>query len=64
MATLEEWQASQSSGSSSDSGGDFNFGSEDSGWLASMAAGVPSGIFKIFEGVATLGATLMDLRCR
>jgi len=26
MATLEEWQASQSSGSSSDSGGDFNFG--------------------------------------
>ena len=61
MATLEEWQASQSSGSSSDSGGDFNFGSEDSGWLASMAAGVPSGIFKIFEGVATLGATLMDL---
>ena len=34
MATLEEWQASQSSGSSSDSGGDFNFGSEDSGWLA------------------------------
>ena len=61
MATLEEWQASQSSGSSSDSGGDFNFGSEDSGWLASMAAGVPSGIFKIFEGVATLGATLLDL---
>ena len=40
---------------------DFNFGSEDSGWLASMAAGVPSGIFKIFEGVATLGATLLDL---
>jgi len=44
-----------------DSDEDFNFGSEDSGWLASMAAGVPSGIFKIFEGVATLGATLMDL---
>ena len=63
MATLEEWQAQQSgsSNNSSSSGDDFNFGSEDSGWLASMAAGVPSGIFKIFEGVATLGATLMDL---
>ena len=65
MATLAEWQAqnnisSDSSGSKS-SGEDFNFGDEDSGWLASMAAGVPSGIFKIFEGVATLGATLLDL---
>ena len=26
-----------------------------------MLAGIPSGIFKIFEGAATLGATLMDL---
>ena len=44
MATLAEWQAqnnisSGSSGSKS-SGEDFNFGDEDSGWLASMAAGV------------------------
>ena len=66
MATLEEWQAQQVKDnainvSQADSVGDFNFGSEDSGWLASMAAGVPSGIFKIFEGVATLGATLLDL---
>ena len=34
---------------------------EDTSWALSMAAGVPSGIFKIFEGVATLGATLLDL---
>ena len=64
MATLEEIFASSntsSSGSLRDSGEDFNFGDEDSGWLASMAAGVPSGIFKIFQGVATLGATLLDL---
>ena len=34
---------------------------EDTSWALSMAAAVPSGIFKIFEGVATLGATLLDL---
>ena len=34
---------------------------DDIGWAKSMAAGVGSGIFKIFEGAATLGATLMDL---
>jgi len=34
---------------------------QDVNWAVSMAAAVPSGIFKIFEGVATLGATLMDL---
>jgi len=61
MATLQEWEASLDVNSNKSQGEDFNFGSEDSGWLASMAAGVPSGIFKIFEGVATLGATLLDL---
>jgi len=63
MATLSEWEAKNNKGIniSQSEDGDFNFGSEDSGWLASMAAGVPSGIFKIFEGVATLGATLLDL---
>jgi hypothetical protein len=62
MATLAEWQAQQTKTDKAlESNEDFNFGSEDSGWLASMAAGVPSGIFKIFEGVATLGATLLDL---
>ena len=63
MATLAEFRSKNNTGSSvsGSSGEDFNFGDEDSGWLASMAAGVPSGIFKIFEGVATLGATLMDL---
>ncbi len=64
MASLAEWQAQQVKDNAVDvsqASEDFNFGSEDSGWLASMAAGVPSGIFKIFEGVATLGATLLDL---
>jgi len=63
MATLADWQKKQNFNlsNSNESNEDFNFGSEDSGWLASMAAAVPSGIFKIFEGVATLGATLLDL---
>ena len=62
MATLAEYQAKQKALTNVTTEGEgFNFGSEDSNWLASMAAGVPSGIFKIFEGVATLGATLMDL---
>ena len=34
---------------------------KDIGVAQSMLAGLGSGIFKIFEGVATLGATLMDL---
>ena len=59
MATLEEYLAK--TGSSSNQNDSFNFGSEDSAWYTSMAAAVPSGIFKIFEGVATLGATLLDL---
>ena len=33
----------------------------DVGLATSIAAGVGSGIFKIFEGAATLGATLLDL---
>ncbi len=65
MATLAEYLAKQETinnvSKTNNIDEDFNFGSEDSGWLASMAAGVPSGIFKIFEGVATLGATLLDL---
>ena len=36
-------------------------GGEDAGWARSMLAAIPSGIFKIFEGAATLGASLMDL---
>ena len=36
-------------------------GGEDAGWARSMLAAIPSGIFKIFEGAATLGATLLDL---
>ena len=35
--------------------------SNDIGVAQSMLAGLGSGIFKIFEGAATLGATLMDL---
>ena len=65
MATLAEYLAKQETinnvSKTNNIDEDFNFGSEDSGWLASMAAGVPSGIFKIFEGAATLGATLLDL---
>ena len=34
---------------------------KDIGVAQSMLAGLGSGIFKIFEGAATLGATLMDL---
>ena len=33
---------------------------EDTSWALSMAAAVPSGIIKIFEGGATLGAALLD----
>ena len=34
---------------------------EDYGLATSILAGVGSGVFKIFEGAATLGATLLDL---
>ena len=37
------------------------FGGEDAGWARSMAAAIPSGFLKIFEGAATLGAALLDL---
>ena len=59
MATLEEYLSQTDNNSNQDDS--FNFGSEDSAWYTSMAAAIPSGIFKIFEGVATLGATLLDL---
>ena len=60
MATLAEWEAQNNL----TSGGDENIewlGGEDAGWAMSMLAAIPSGIFKIAEGIATLGATLMDL---
>ena len=34
---------------------------KETGLATSIAAGLGSGIFKIFEGAATLGATLLDL---
>ena len=34
---------------------------KDIGVAQSVAAGIGSGIFKIFEGVSSLGATLLDL---
>ena len=51
MATLEEQFGVSTTGANT----------SDVNWAVSMAAAVPSGIFKIFEGAATLGATLMDL---
>ena len=35
--------------------------SKDYGLATSILAGVGSGVFKIFEGAASLGATLLDL---
>jgi hypothetical protein len=60
MATLDEYLASTNN-SSSNRNEDFNFGSEDSAWYTSMLAAIPSGLFKIAEGITTLGATLLDL---
>ena len=34
---------------------------KDPSWALSMLAGIPSGVIKIAEGAATLGATLLDL---
>ena len=34
---------------------------EDTSWALSMAAAIPSGIIKTFEGAATFGAALLDL---
>ena len=64
MASLSEIAAGVSNSESRDSNYRENmewFGGEDAGWAMSMLAGIPSGIFKIAEGIATLGATLMDL---
>ena len=60
MATLAEWQAKNKITSPQTDSMEW-FGGEDAGWARSMAAAIPSGIFKIFEGAATLGAALMDL---
>ena len=62
MATLAEWKAQQNITSDPSNTESMEwFGGEDAGWARSMAAAIPSGIFKIFEGAATLGAALMDL---
>ena len=65
MATLDELLAKSSTSKSTgaiDTTEDIEWlGGEDAGWAASMLAAIPSGIFKIFEGAATLGATLLDL---
>ena len=61
MATLAEWKAKNQI---TDTGGGDSmewFGGEDAGWARSLAAAIPSGILKIFEGAATLGAALLDL---
>ena len=34
---------------------------QETGLTKSILAGIGSGVFKIFEGAATLGATLLDL---
>jgi len=62
MATLAEWQAQNKVGSTSQTNESMEWlGGEDAGWARSMLAAIPSGIFKIFEGAATLGASLLDL---
>ena len=37
---------------------------KDTNWALSMAAAIPSGVIKIFEGVATFGAASIRFRCR
>jgi hypothetical protein len=62
MATLAEWQAKNKITSPQTTTESMEwFGGEEAGWARSMAAAIPSGIFKIFEGAATLGAALLDL---
>jgi len=62
MATLAEWQAQNKITSPQTTTDSMEwFGGEEAGWARSMAAAIPSGIFKIFEGAATLGAALLDL---
>ena len=61
MATLED-QIAQLQKANPQNKNEFEwFGGEDAGWARSMAAAIPSGIFKIAEGAATLGAALLDL---
>ena len=57
MATLEEQIAAYQAKTGSVGTG----GSGDVGLATSILAGLGSGVFKIFEGVASLGATLLDL---
>ena len=60
MATLDEQIAQFQKGTPQNETMEW-LGGEDAGWARSMLAAIPSGIFKIFEGAATLGATLLDL---
>ena len=57
MATLEEQIAAYQA----KTGSVGTSGSGDVGLATSILAGLGSGVFKIFEGVASLGATLLDL---
>ena len=60
MATLAEINAQNQQTNERNESMEW-LGGEDAGWARSMLAAIPSGIFKIFEGAATLGATLLDL---
>ena len=61
MSTLDQQIANLQEQNTSDAESMEWLGGEDAGWARSMLAAIPSGIFKIFEGAATLGASLMDL---
>ena len=61
MATLDEQIANLQNQTTQKKESMEWLGGEDAGWARSMLAAIPSGIFKIFEGAATLGATLLDL---
>ena len=61
MATLDD-QLAQLQQDSAGSGDSVEWlGGKDAGWMRSMLAAIPSGLFKIAEGASTLGATLLDL---
>ncbi len=60
MATLAEINARTQQPNTQNESMEW-LGGEDAGWARSMLAAIPSGILKIFEGAATLGASLMDL---
>jgi len=61
MATIDEWNAQNKIGATSEGDTMEWLGGEDAGWARSMLAAIPSGLFKIAEGITTLGATLLDL---